>query len=182
MKKRVILILLVLAVLLTAVICLPFARKIDTTVTATEYRINDPAYAVEHTVVICGHDTRNLLGYGVFEGTFAVSGFESGQEGWTFRVSFSDKKSLGTAFSRRPSGETCTRDLFHLRADRDWSDFAGLIMEVTDHADHSSGNFSPDSGRFLVSGPADREAAVAKAAALFRKDPDWYGVFQGQPD
>ena len=115
MKKRVILILCVLAVLLTAVICLPFARKIDTTVTATEYRFNDPAYAVEHTVMICGHDTRNLLGYGVFEGTFAVSGFESGQEGWTFRVSFSDKKSLGTAFSRRPSGETCTRDLFHLR-------------------------------------------------------------------
>ena len=30
MKKRVILILCVLAVLLTAVICLPFARKIDT--------------------------------------------------------------------------------------------------------------------------------------------------------
>ena len=46
MKKCVILILLVLAVLLTAVICLPFARKIDTTVTATEYRFNDPAYAV----------------------------------------------------------------------------------------------------------------------------------------
>ena len=135
MKKRVILILCVLAVLLTAVICLPFARKIDTTVTATEYRFDDPAYAVEHTVVICGNDTRNLLGYGVFEGTFAVSGFESGQEGWTFRVSFSDKKSLGTAFSRRPSGETCTRDLFHLRADRDWSDFAGLIMEVSDTAD-----------------------------------------------
>ena len=150
MKKRVILILCVLAVLLTAVICLPFARKIDTTVTATEYRFDDPAYAVEHTVVICGHDTRNLLGYGVFEGTFAVSGFESGQEGWTFRVSFSDKKSLGTAFSRRPSGET------------------------------STGTFDPDTGRFLVSGPADREAAVAKAAALFRKDPDWYGVFQSQ--
>ena len=183
MKKRVILILCVLAVVLTAVICLPFARKIDTTVTATEYRFDDPAYAVEHTVVICGHDTRNLLGYGVFEGTFAVSGFESGQEGWTFRVSFSDKKSLGTAFSRRPSGEACTRDLFHLRADRDWSDFAGLIMEVSDTADHSStGTFNPDTGRFLVSGPADREAAVAKAAALFRKDPYWYGVFQGQPD
>ena len=181
MKKRVILILCVLAVLLTAVICLPFARKIDTTVTATEYRFDDPAYAVEHTVVICGHDTRNLLGYGVFEGTFAVSGFESGQEGWTFRVSFSDKKSLGTAFSRRPSGEACTRDLFHLLADRDWSDFAGLIMEVSDTADHSStGTFDPDTGRFLVSGPADREAAVAKAAALFRKDPDWYGVFQSQ--
>ena len=181
MKKRVILILCVLAVLLTAVICLPFARKIDTTVTATEYRFNDPAYAVEHTVVIHGHDTRNLLGYGVFEGTFAVSGFESGQEGWTFRVSFSDKKSLGTAFSRRPNGETCTRDLFHLRADRDWSDFAGLIMEVSDKAGHTStGNFDPDTGRFLVSGPADREAAVAKAAALFR-NPTGTACFKDNP-
>ena len=56
-------------------------------------------------------------------------------------------------------------------------------MEVSDKADHSSsGTFDPDTGRFLVSGPADREAAVSKAAALFRKDPDWYGVFQGQAD
>ena len=177
MKKRVILILCVLAVLLTAVICLPFARKIDTTVTATEYKFNDPSYAVEHTVVIQGYDTRNLLGYGEFRGTFAVSGFESGQEGWSFRVSFS-KKSLGTAFSRRPSGETCTRDLFHLRADRDWSDFAGLIMEVSDTADHTStGTFDPDTGRFLVSGPADREAAMARAAELYQRDPYYRGIF-----
>lgn len=56
-------------------------------------------------------------------------------------------------------------------------------MEVSDKAGHTStGNFDPDTGRFLVSGPTDRKAAVAKAAALFRKDPDWYGVFQRQPD
>ena len=56
-------------------------------------------------------------------------------------------------------------------------------MEVSDKADHSSsGTIDPDTGRFLVSGPADREAAVAKAAALFGKDPYWYGVFQGRPD
>ena len=56
-------------------------------------------------------------------------------------------------------------------------------MEVSDKAAHTStGTFDPDTGRFLVSGPADRETAVAKAAALFRKDPDWYGVFQRQPD
>ena len=60
MKKRVILILCVLAVLLTAVICLPFARKIDTTVTATEYRFDDPAYAVEHTEVCCDRMRRNV--------------------------------------------------------------------------------------------------------------------------
>ena len=178
MKKRVILILLVLAVVLTAVICLPFARKIDTTVTATEYRFNDPAYAVEHTVMICGHDTRNLLGHGHFEGTFAVSGFESGQPGWMIYTVFSNKKSLRTTYSSNPSGEPCTRDLFCLWANRDWSSFAGLIMEVTGHADHSSGNFSPDSGRFLVSGPADRDAAVARAAKLFQKDPYWHSLFQ----
>lgn len=183
MKKRVLLTLCGIAALAAAIVCLPVSREINTTAAATEYRLDDPAYAVEHTVTIQGRDARNLLGYGHFEGTFAVSGFESGQKGWTFRVSFSDKKSLGTAFSRRPSGEACTRDLFHLRADRDWSDFAGLIMEVSDKAGHTSiGTFDPDTGRFLVSGPADREAAVAKAAALFRKDPYWYGVFQRQPD
>ena len=178
MKKRVILILLVLAVVLTAVICLPFARKIDTTVTATEYRFNDPAYAVEHTVMICGHDTRNLLGHGHFEGTFAVSGFESGQPGWMIYTVFSNKKSLRTTYSSNPSGEPCTRDLFHLRADRDWSDFAGLIMEVSDTADHSStGTFDPDTGRFLVSGPADREAAMARVAELYQRDPYYRGIF-----
>ena len=177
MKKRILLSVCILAVLAAAIVCLPFARKIDTTVTATEYKFNDPSYAVEHTVVIQGYDTRNLLGYGEFTGTFAVSGFESGQDGWTFRVSFS-KKSLGTAFSRRPSGETCTRDLFHLRADRDWSDFAGLIMEVSDTADHSStGTFDPDTGRFLVSGPAGREAAMARAAELYQRDPYYRGIF-----
>ena len=178
MKKRVLLAICGFAALAAAIVCLPVSREINTTAAATEYRLDDPAYAVEHTVTIQGRDARNLLGYGHFEGTFAVSGFESGQEGWTFRVSFSGKKSLGTAFSRRPSGEACTRDLFHLRADRGWSDFAGLIMEVTDHADHSSGNFSPDSGRFLVSGPADRDAAVARAAKLFQKDPYWHSLFQ----
>ena len=178
MKKRILLSVCILAVLAAAIVCLPFARKIDTTVTATEYKFNDPSYAVEHTVVIQGYDTRNLLGCGEFRGIFAVSGFESGQDGWTFRVSFSDKKSLGTAFSRRPSGETCTRDLFHLRADRDWSDFAGLIMEVSDTADHTStGTFDPDTGRFLVSGPADREAAMARAAELYQRDPYYRGIF-----
>ena len=164
MKKRILLSVCILAVLAAAIVCLPFARKIDTTVTATEYKFNDPSYAVEHTVVIQGYDTRNLLGCGEFRGIFAVSSFS--------------KKSLGTAFSRRPSGETCTRDLFHLRADRDWSDFAGLIMEVSDKADHSSsGTFDPDTGRFLVSGPADREAAMARAAELYQKDPYYRGIF-----
>ena len=75
MKKRVLLTLCGIAALAAAIVCLPVSREINTTAAATEYRLDDPAYAVEHTVVIHGHDTRNLLGYGVFEGTFAVSGF-----------------------------------------------------------------------------------------------------------
>ena len=98
--------------------------------------------------------------------------------GWMIYTVFSNKKSLRTTYSSNPSGEPCTRDLFCLWANRDWSSFAGLIMEVTGHADHSSGNFSPDSGRFLVSGPADRDAAVARAAKLFQKDPYWHSLFQ----
>ena len=68
MKKRILLSVCILAVLAAAIVCLPFARKIDTTVTATEYRFDDPSYAVEHTVVIQGYDTRNLLGCGEFTG------------------------------------------------------------------------------------------------------------------
>ena len=184
MKKRVILILCVLAVLLTAVICLPFARKIDTTVTATEYRFNDPAYAVEHTVVICGHDTRNLLGYGVLRAPLPSAALKAVRRGWTFRVSFSDKKSLGTAFSRRPKwGKPAPGTSFTCGLTGTGPDFAGLIMEVSDTADHSStGTFDPDTGRFLVSGPADREAAVAKSGGAVPKGPPyWYGVFQRQP-
>ena len=179
MKKRVLLAICGFAALAAAIVCLPVSREINTTAAATEYRLDDPAYAVEHTVTIQGRDARNLLGYGHFEGTFAVSGFESGQPGWMIYTVFSNKKSLRTTYSSNPSGEPCTRDLFCLWANRYWSSFAGLIMEVTDHADQSSsGNFSPDSGRFLVRGPADRDAAVARAAKLFQKDPYWHSLFQ----
>ena len=37
MKKRILLSVCILAVLAAAIVCLPLARKIDTTVTATEY-------------------------------------------------------------------------------------------------------------------------------------------------
>ena len=179
MKKRVLLTLCGIAALAAAIVCLPVSREINTTAAATEYRLDDPAYAVEHTVTIQGRDARNLLGYGHFEGTFAVSGFESGQPGWMIYTVFSNKKSLRTTYSSNPSGEPCTRDLFCLWVNRDWSSFAGLIMEVSDKADNSStGTFDPDTGRFLVSGPADRDAAVARAAKLFQKDPYWHSLFQ----
>ena len=119
MKKRVLLTLCGFAALAAAIVCLPVSREINTTAAATEYRLDDPAYAVEHTVTIQGRDARNLLGYGHFEGTFAVSGFESGQPGWMIYTVFSNKKSLRTTYSSNPSGEPCTRDLFCLWANRD---------------------------------------------------------------
>ena len=105
MKKRVLLTLCGIAALAAAIVCLPVSREINTTAAATEYRLDDPAYAVEHTVTIQGRDARNLLGYGHFEGMFAVSGFESGQPGWMIYTVFSNKKSLRTTYSSNPSGE-----------------------------------------------------------------------------
>lgn len=178
MKKRILLSVCILAVLAAAIVCLPFARKIDTTVTATEYKFNDPSYAVEHTVVIQGYDTRNLLDCGEFRGIFAVSGFESWQANCRTSFGFFRKGPSVNTSCLMPSGELRTGGLFYLRASRDWSDFAGLIMEVSDTADHSStGTFDPDTGRFLVSGPADREAAMARAAELYQRDPYYRGIF-----
>ncbi len=50
MKKRVLLTLCGIAALAAAIVCLPVSREINTTAAATEYRFDDPAYAVEHTV------------------------------------------------------------------------------------------------------------------------------------
>ena len=50
MKKRVLLTLCGITALAAAIVCLPVSREINTTAAATEYRLDDPAYAVEHTV------------------------------------------------------------------------------------------------------------------------------------
>ena len=129
-------------------------------------------------MVIQGYDTRNLLGCGEFRGIFAASGFESWQANCRTSFGFFRKGPSVNTSCLMPSGELRTGGLFYLRASRDWSDFAGLIMEVSDTADHSStGTFDPDTGRFLVSGPADREAAMARAAELYQSDPYYRGIF-----
>lgn len=129
-------------------------------------------------MVIQGYDTRNLLGCGEFRGIFAASGFESWQANCRTSFGFFRKGPSVNTSCLMPSGELRTGGLFYLRASRDWSDFAGLIMEVSDTADHSStGTFDPDTGRFLVSGPADREAAMARAAELYQRDPYYRGIF-----
>lgn len=171
MKNRRRVILTVCAVLLllsAAAVCLPFARKIDATLTATEYRFDDPDYAVEHTVTIRGYDTRNLLGRGDFKGTFAVSGWETAREGWTAYVQFPIRS--GSYFNMNfndPSGQAITRNTFSMLADRNWTHFAGLILESTERSDGTvTGSFDPETGRFLVSGPPDRTVALTLASEL----------------
>ena len=168
-RSRVILIVCaVLLLLITLTLCFPVSRKIDTTLIATEYRFNDPDDAVEHTVTIRGCDTRNLLGRGTFRGTFSVSGWETAQEGWTAYVQFPIRS--GSYFNMNfndPSGQAITRNTFSMLADRDWTHFVGLILESTEHGDGTvTGSFDPETGRFLVSGPPDRTAALAMASEL----------------
>ncbi len=168
-RSRVVLITCVVLLLLAALIlCFPGSRKIDMTLIATEYRFNDPDYAVEHTVTIRGYDTRNLLGRGYFKGTFAVSGWETARKGWTAYVQFPIRS--GSYFNMNfndPSGQAITRNTFSMLADRNWTHFAGLILESTERSVGTvTGSFDPGTGRFLVSGPPDRTAALSLASEL----------------
>lgn len=172
MKKRVRVILIACVTLLlaaAAVVFLPFTRKIDTTLTATEYRFDDPDYAVEHAVTIRGYDTRNLLGRGKFVGTFAVSGFETAGEGWTAHVTFPTPEPYFNTYFEVPDGNgyVTTMDIFSLLSDREWTTFTALIQETSQAQDGGlRGSFDPESGHFLVSGSAGRENALAQAMEL----------------
>lgn len=173
MKKRTRAALIVCAVLVLAVaaVCLPFTRRIDTTLTATEYRLDDPDYAVEHTITVQGYDTRNLLGRGEFEGTFAVSGFETAGDGWTAHVTFPAPDTYWNISFVVPGsfGYMTVKDIYSLLADRRWSSFVALLPEewTSDNGAHHT-SFDPETGRVLISGLADREAALALARELSR--------------
>lgn len=172
MKKRTRVILVACAILLlaaAAAVLLPFTRKIDTTLTATEYRLDDPDYAVEHTVTIQGYDTRSLLGRGKFEGTFAVSGFETAGDGWVAHVTLPAPDTYwNTSFVVPDSfGYITGKDIYSLLPNRQWSSFVALLPEewTSDNGAHHA-SFDPETGRFLVSGPPDRKAALALAREL----------------
>ena len=159
----------VLALAVLTAVCLPFTRSIDATLTATEYRFDDPDYAVEHTVTIQGYDTRNLLGRGKFEGTFAVSGFETAEDGQAAYVTFPAPDTYGNAYFEVPHGNgyIAAADIFSLLPNRNWTAFTALIQETTQDQDGSlHGSFDPETARFLVSGPAGRDAALARALDL----------------
>lgn len=162
------------AVIVTAFVALawmlPTSRQIDTTLTAVEYRFGDPDYVVEHTVTIRGRDTRNRLGRGTFEGSIAVQGWETAGEDWTFRVTFPlEERAFNIEASSSDDSFSQVRDICSLTVDRDWTAFVALLPEERwgDDGSHSA-RFDPETGRFLVSGPADREAALLRAAELSR--------------
>lgn len=162
----------VLALTVIAAVCLPFTREIDTTLTATEYQLDDPVYAVEHTVTIRGYDTRNLLGRGKFVGTFAVSGFETAGEGWAAHVTFPIPETYGNTYFEVPHGNgyITAADIFSLLPNRNWTSFTSLIQETSQDQDGSlHGSFDLDTARFLVSigsGPLDRDDALHWALDL----------------
>ena len=168
MKKRV---LIPLAALLTiaVIFLLPRNRKINTTVIATEYCFADPGRTIAHTVTIRGTDTRNRLGWGRFEGTFAVSGFPSAEEGLTAVIRFPfDSQRPGSISFRHPSGYLSQPDLFSLAVNDDWTAFAGLIYETSQTGDHLHTSFSAADGRFLTSGSLPYPEACTQAAGLCR--------------
>lgn len=63
-------------------------QDVDITLTATEYRLDDPDYAVEHTVTLRGRGARNFFGKGRFEGTVSISGLTGLEDEQAIVLSF----------------------------------------------------------------------------------------------
>lgn len=165
----------VLALAVLAAVCLPFTRSIDTTLTATEYRFDDPDYAVEHTVTIRGHDTRNLLGKGRFEGTVSVSGLEGldGEQGLVITFLKSIQRE-GFVSAVDEAGFVTGGGVFGpVLPSRDYSEFVWILAYEV-HDDGAS--YGGASARFLISGPAGRESAFALGAKL-TKGSFWEPLF-----
>lgn len=143
-------------------------QDVDVTLTATEYRLNDPDYAVEHTVTIRGRDARSLLGKGRFEGTVSISGL-AGLDGEQAIV-LSFLKAEGSVSLMDESGEVHAGGemLGPVFPSRDYTQFVWLLANNPDSAGYG--------GRYLISGPAGRETAFALAAKL-TKGSLWESVF-----
>lgn len=149
-------------------------QDVDVTLTATEYRLDDPDYAVEHTVTIRGRDARSLWGKGRFEGTVSVSGLEGLEEEQAIVLSFPDRRecilSVMDEDGRVRTGGHVLGDVF---PNRDYSEFVWLLANEVHETDASYGG---GSARFLISGPAGRETAFALGAKL-TKGSLWESLF-----
>lgn len=170
-RKKILLSLAAVLAMAALVLLVPLtARKIDITTVATEYRIGDGDYAVEHTVTVKGTDKRNLLGWGEFEGTFAVSGFPSADQEIPLVIDFPKFSGLPFVYEFESDLENAVSlDFQHISATYNWDAFAALIMQPA--------GFKGKDGRFLVSGSADRERAITLAQKLYAGTL-WESVFQ----
>lgn len=152
--------------LVLAVLHLPGNREIDVTLTATEYRLDDPDFAVEHTVSVQGRDTRNLLGKGRFQGTVAVSSLEGADTAQSIVLTFGEclktegRVSTMDAEGFVSSGGGAFGPVF---LNRNCSEFVWILANEFYETGASYGG---SSARFLISGPAGREDAFARAAEL----------------
>lgn len=136
----------------------PGSRRIDVTLTVTEYRLDDPDFAVEHSLTLCGRDNRDRLGAGTFQGTISISGLE-GMEAPTKILA-----SLGREHSIVSGGfEDPDPLLSVLIPNWDYTELLGLLYTIDTDGTRSTGG---PSARFFVSGPADRNAALATASRL----------------
>lgn len=152
-RKKILLSLAAVLAMAALVLLVPLtARKIDITTVATEYRLDDPDHAVEHTVTIQGTDLRNLLGWGEYTGTFSVSGFKGGDTVIVVHFPKDHEVSWVSGFEAEVGFDT---DFSYIAASWDWDDFAAIAREA-----------DPAFNRVLVSGGADRESAMALAKKL----------------
>lgn len=144
-------------------------QDVDVTLTATEYRLDDPDYAVEHIVTIRGRDARSLLGKGRFEGTVSISGLEGLEEEQAIVLSF--LKAEGYVSLVDESGEVHAGGemLGPVIPSRDYTQFVWLLANSPDRA----GSYA---NRYLISGPAGRETAFALGAKL-TKGSLWESLF-----
>lgn len=173
MKKRTVVLYIAALVLAIAVwACLmPGSRKIDTVVLATEYSFADPDYRVERTVTIQGYDTRNILGKGKFEGTFAAPGWTNAGDGWHTVAPFPMPEHYINVWNIMPES-SAPNDLASLLPSRDWTAFVCLLQESwVDANGDGHASLDPETCRFLVSGALSRDEALALAADLTRDTP-----------
>ena len=171
MKKKTIYIVIAMAVVAILALLawlIPGSREIDVTLTATEYHLDDPDFAVEHTVTIRGRDSRTRFGSGTFKGTISISGIEGMEE----------EREILASLGEHPIASGTRSDsrffpLFVLIPNWDYTAFVGILAEL-----QSDGTavFAGKHTRFLVSGSANREAALAVADEL-SKGTYWEGTF-----
>lgn len=163
MKKKTIYV--VIAIAVVAILALlawliPGSREIDVTLTATEYRLDDPNFAVEHTVTIRGRDSRTRFGSGSFVGTMSISGVEGMEIETTVLASVGCEHPTTYAPDIDPPFSV---PLGSFIPNWDYTAFLGILSVIDSDGNRHTGG---DDACFLVSGSADREAALAVAAEL----------------